>query len=121
MRCKKVRTLKYLSFLGFMSFLGFNYFRDGNLSDLRYFAYIGFFAFYFVYKVSCDIPDERYFDNRRNAFCVGFKFALLEMFILSMCVPLDFFTKQIITTVCSLGFGLLLIVYSIAFYYYERK
>lgn len=113
--------LSYFGFLGFLGFIGLRFFSTNNIADLSNFAFFGFFAYFWVSKTSNEMVDERYVENSRKAKAFTLNFAMLELVILYLIVPLDFVSKEILTVTCALSFASLIIIYAISFYKYEKR
>ncbi|MFW6035171.1 MAG: DUF3796 domain-containing protein [Halothermotrichaceae bacterium] len=112
--------LKFLGILGFIGFTGFQYFQSHNTTALSYFAFFGFFSFFWISRISSEMADERYLENVRKAKAFTFQVAIGELIILYLTAPLNFITKEILTAALALSFASLIIIYSIAFYRYEK-
>ena len=79
-----------LGFIGLLSLLGLRYFSTGEISSLCFFGFLGFFSYFWVYRISVSIPDERYYENTQKAKAFSFNFAMLELvalFLLALFLP----------------------------------
>ena len=110
---------KYVWVLGFLGFQGFTYFVTQEPLSLFWFSFFGFFAHYFVNKLSKEMPDERYFENSKNARLKTSIIPLTTVFLAGFGAGLPFVTKEIIILVCALGYAATLVSYAVLFWYYD--
>ena len=113
------KQFNYIWLLGFLGFQGFTYFIAHQPLSLFWFSFFGFFAHYFVNKLSKEMPDERYFENSKNARLKTYIIPLTTVFLAGFGAGLPFVTKEIIILVCALGYAATLVSYAVLFWYYD--
>lgn len=122
MKIKRASTksIKYVWFFGFFGFQGFTYFITGNPLSLFYFSFFSFFAYYFIAKMADEMPDERYFENSKNAKLKTAPIPLIALFVIGFFSGFPFVTKELIILTCAFGWSATLIAYAILFWYYDK-
>ncbi len=111
------KQYKYIWLMGLLGFQDFTYFITHKPLSLFWFSFFGFFAFYFVNKLSKEMPDERYFENSKNAQLKTSGIPLITLFLVGFAAGFPFVTKEIIILVCALGYAATLISYAVLFWY----
>lgn len=119
-RNKSPRFAKLAWLLGFLGFKGFTYFTDGDPFSLFWFSYFSFFAYYFIAKMTAEMPDERYFENSRKAKLKTANIPLVTLFVVGFCSGFSFVTKEMIILTCALGWAVTIISYAFLFWYYDQ-
>lgn len=114
-----MRKHKYIWFLGFLGFYGFTYFQTQDPMSLFWFSFFSYFAYYFINKLANEMPDERYFENSKNAKLKIAFLPLVILFFVGFGSGQPFITKESIILVCAFGYALTIIMYAILFWYYD--
>lgn len=115
------RADKYLGFLGFLGFAGLRYFVTGNPADLCQFASFAFFAYFWIAKLTVDIPDERYQSNVQTAKAFVGNLANIEMTILFLLSVFFANRVELLVFGISIVFASLIIAYAVKLYQLEEK
>lgn len=77
--------LGFLGLLGFLGFLGFlTYSKDKTIFPFVFFIFFGFFGFFFEGKMSNTFMDERYKENKMQAYSIANRIALTIIFIATL-------------------------------------
>lgn len=113
------KNTKHIWLIGFFGFLGFTFFIDREPLSLLWFSFFGYFSYYFINKLSKEMPDERIYENSKKAKLKTSAIPLVTIFLVGFGAGLPFVTKEVIILVCALGFAITLISYSILFWYYD--
>jgi hypothetical protein len=103
---------------GFWGFWGFRYFASRNVGDLFYFSF--FFAFYFIGKLSLEMPDERFQANAQKAMAKAAFVPAIALFVSGFSGTLPFGSRELMIVISALGWAAFLLTYSVLFYYYEK-
>ena len=110
---------RFIWLFGFFGFQGFSYFKTHEPLSLFWFSFFSFFAYLFVNKLSQEMPDERYFENSKNALIKTAIIPLATVFLVGFGAGLPFITKEIIILACALGYSVTLTSYAVLFWYYD--
>jgi len=115
---RKIHRFAWL--LGFMGFLGFRYFWSHELPDLFFFSFLSFFSFFFTVRLTAEMPDERYEENRQKAKAATVFVPALSLFIIGIGVMRGYAGEGFVVLVSALGWAATFITYAVAFWYYEK-
>lgn len=119
---KKMRKLRPLyGLFGFFGCFGCRYFISHDVGDLFYFSFFAYFGFFLIGKLSQEMPDERFYANSRKAGYQAGRIAALALFLAGFSTTLPWAGKEITVILCALGWTAYMLVYSMLFYYYERR
>lgn len=107
--------------LGFLGFLGFQFFQTKHYGDLIFFSFFSNFAYFFIDKISATIPDERYVENMYKAKSKIFPLVIYLMFFIACGIAFNILNKFTTIILLCVGYSLAIILYTIAFYYFEKN
>ena len=67
------------------------------------------------------MPDERYYENSKNAKLKTAPIPLVTLFIIGFSSGFPFVTKELIILACAFGWSVTIISYAYLFWHYEKN
>ena len=113
------RQWRYTWLFGFLGFFGFTYFTTRQPLSLFWFSFFGFFAYYFIYQLSLEMPDERYWENSKNAKIKTAIIPLMAVFGVGLSAGFSLVSREFIILICAFSYALTLVSYAVLFWYYD--
>lgn len=105
---------------GFFGFWGFSYYYTWHPASLSLFSLYGLFGWFFLQKAQFEKHDERFYENSGKAKSKALICAVVILCLLAGFMVFGFGTIELYVVLCALGIASMFIVYSAAFYYYDR-
>ena len=110
-----------MGFLGFLGCMGFRYFYTWDPTDLSWFAFFAYFAYFWLGRIHVDVPDERYYDEVKEAKAFTLNVLLGEVALLFILGILWEGLREWMVVAVAICFASAALAYAIRLYYLEEK